>query len=322
MSVPVADRQQGLPVRAGRDRARRPAHPGRRVRRRRRRRHGVDDQRAAPAAEVARGLQVRRRRRARLDGARRPDRRLRPVPMGESTERVQRAARHRPATSRTSSPPARTSGPPRPQKNGLFDEEIVPVQIPQRKGDPIAFAEDEGIRGGHHGRVARPSCARRSARTARSPPARRRRSPTARCAVVVMSKAKAEELGLTWLAEIGAHGIVAGPDDSCSRSRRTRSSTRSRKDGLDRRRPRPGRDQRGVRRGRLVVDARPRASPTDKVNVNGGAIALGHPIGMSGARLVLHLALELRRRGGGLGAAALCGGGGQGDALLLRVPSA
>ena len=71
----------------------------------------------------------------------------------------------------------------------------------------------------------------------------------------------------------------------------------------------------------VAVDARARASTEEQVNVNGGAIALGHPIGMSGARIVLHLALELRRRGGGVGAAALCGGGGQGDALIVRVPA-
>ena len=71
----------------------------------------------------------------------------------------------------------------------------------------------------------------------------------------------------------------------------------------------------------IESDARARHRPTTKVNVNGGAIALGHPVGMSGARIVLHLALELKRRGGGVGAAALCGGGGQGDALIIRVPA-
>jgi acetyl-CoA C-acetyltransferase len=70
-----------------------------------------------------------------------------------------------------------------------------------------------------------------------------------------------------------------------------------------------------------IVSARALGLDEDKVNVNGGAIALGHPVGMSGARIILHLALELQRRGGGTGAAALCGGGGQGDALILRVPA-
>ena len=136
-----------------------------------------------------------------------------------------------------------------------------------------------------------------------------------------MCRAKAEELGLTWLAEIGAHGKVAGPDNSLQS-------------------PAGQRDPQGARQGRARASAdldlveineafaavgiqsmRELGSTASKVNVNGGAIALGHPIGMSGARIALHLALELRRRGGGLGAAALCGGGGQGDALMLRVPA-
>ena len=141
-------------------------------------------------------------------------------------------------------------------------------------------------------------------------------------AVVVMSKAKAEELGLTWLAEIGAHGVVAGPDASLHEQPANAIAAACAKEGIDAGRPRPRRDQRGVRRRRASC---PRASSgidEDKVNVNGGAIALGHPIGMSGARIALHLALELKRRGGGVGAAALCGGGGQGDALIIRVPAA
>ena len=134
-----------------------------------------------------------------------------------------------------------------------------------------------------------------------------------------MSKAKAEELGLTWLAEIGAHGIVAGPDSSLQSQPANAIKAALAKEGISRRRPRPGRDQRGVRRA--SASSRCASSAwTEHVNVNGGAIALGHPIGMSGARLALHLALELQRRGGGVGAAALCGGGGQGDALVLRVP--
>ena len=109
-----------------------------------------------------------------------------------------------------------------------------------------------------------------------------------------MSRAKAEELGLTWLAEIGAHGNVAGPDNSLHAQPANAIKHALGKAGPDRRRPRPDRDQRGVRRGRHPVHARARASSPDIVNVNGGAIALGHPIGMSGARLALTLALELR----------------------------
>ena len=136
-----------------------------------------------------------------------------------------------------------------------------------------------------------------------------------------MSKAKAEELGLEWLAEIGAHGMVAGPDSTLQMQPANATDEGLREGGHHARRPRPGRDQRGVRRGRHRVRPRASASSEDKVNVNGGAIALGHPVGMSGARVVLHLALELKRRGGGVGAAALCGGGGQGDALIVRVPA-
>ncbi len=139
------------------------------------------------------------------------------------------------------------------------------------------------------------------------------------CAVVVMSKAKAEELGLTWIAEIGAHGSVAGPDSSLQSQPANAIEKACSKEGIEAGDAGPDRDQRGLRRRRDRQRPRAERRP-DKVNVNGGAIALGHPIGMSGARLVLHLALELQRRGGGTGAAALCGGGGQGDALIVRVP--
>jgi acetyl-CoA C-acetyltransferase len=136
-----------------------------------------------------------------------------------------------------------------------------------------------------------------------------------------MSKAKAEELGLTWLAEIGAHGNVAGPDNSLQSQPANAIKDALRKEGLS------------VSDLDLIelneafaavgVQSMKDLGVTDEiVNVNGGAIALGHPIGMSGARLVLTLALELKRRGGGTGAAALCGGGGQGDALIVHVPSA
>jgi acetyl-CoA C-acetyltransferase len=126
-------------------------------------------------------------------------------------------------------------------------------------------------------------------------------------------------LGLEWLAEIGAHGNVAGPDNSllaqpANAIRQALAKSGGTVDDLDLIEINEAFAAVGIHSSReLGVDA-------DKVNVNGGAIALGHPIGRSGARLALTLALELRRRGGGLGAAALCGGGGQGDALLLRVP--
>ncbi len=139
-------------------------------------------------------------------------------------------------------------------------------------------------------------------------------------AVVVMSKAKAEELGLTWLAEIGAHGMVAGPDSSLQSQPSTAIRKACEKEGIS-----PS-DLDLVEINEAfasvgIQSMRDLGMTDEQVNVNGGAIALGHPIGMSGARLALHLALELQRRGGGVGAAALCGGGGQGDALVLRVPA-
>jgi len=138
---------------------------------------------------------------------------------------------------------------------------------------------------------------------------------------VVMSKDKAEELGLSWIAEIGAHGVVAGPDPSLHEQPARAIEKALAREGMT-----PA-DLDLVEINEAfaavgVVSAKELGISQDKVNVNGGAIALGHPIGMSGARIVLTLALELGRRGGGVGAAALCGGGGQGDALIIKVPSA
>ncbi|NJC73393.1 acetyl-CoA C-acetyltransferase [Planosporangium thailandense] len=206
------------------------------------------------------------------------------------------------------------------QKNGHFAEEIVPVEIPQRKGDPIVVTDDEQIRPEttvESLAKLRPAFTKDGTITAATS------SPISdgACAVVVMSKAKAEELGLSWLAEIGAHGNVAGPDNSLLAQPANAIKHALAKEGrtvddLDLIEINEAFAAVGIHSTKeLGVDA-------DKVNVNGGAIALGHPIGMSGARLALTLALELKRRGGGLGAAALCGGGGQGDALLLRVPRA
>ncbi len=134
-----------------------------------------------------------------------------------------------------------------------------------------------------------------------------------------MSKAKAEELGLEWLAEIGASGQVAGPDSTLQTQPANAILKAVEKEGIS------VSDLDLVELNEAfaavgIVSARELGIDEDKVNVNGGAIALGHPVGMSGARIVLHLALELKRRGGGTGAAALCGGGGQGDALIIRVP--
>ncbi|MBD9704449.1 acetyl-CoA C-acetyltransferase [Streptomyces sp. ID01-12c] len=206
------------------------------------------------------------------------------------------------------------------QKNGLFDAEITPVEIPQRKGEPVVFSQDEGIRGETTteslGKL-RPAFAKDGTITAGSAS----QISDGAAAVVVMSKAKAEELGLTWLAEIGAHGNVAGPDNSLQSQPSNAIRHALKKDGLEV----SDLDLIEINEAFAAVAVQSMKDlgvSLEKVNVNGGAIALGHPIGMSGARLVLHLALELKRRGGGVGAAALCGGGGQGDALLVRVPKA
>ena len=204
--------------------------------------------------------------------------------------------------------------------NGVFAEEIVPVSIRQRRGDPVEFAADEGIRGDTTaeglGRL-RPAFSSDGTITAGSAS----QISDGAAAVVVMSKAKAEELGLSWLAEIGAHGVVAGPDASLHEQPSNAIAAACAREGID-----PA-DLDLVEINEAfaavgIVSARKLGIDPEKVNVNGGAIALGHPIGMSGARIVLHLALELRRRGGGVGAAGLCGGGGQGDGLVIRVPAA
>ncbi|MDO8309456.1 MAG: acetyl-CoA C-acetyltransferase [Actinomycetota bacterium] len=204
--------------------------------------------------------------------------------------------------------------------SGVFAEEIAPVSVPQRKGDPVIVSTDEGIRPETTPEslaALRPAFAKDGTITAGNAS----QISDGAAAVVVMSRAKAEELGLEWLAEIGAHGVVAGPDASLHEQPANAIIKACAREGIS------------VSDLDLVeineafaavglVSARALGVDDEIVNVNGGAIALGHPVGMSGARIVLHAALELKRRGGGIGAAALCGGGGQGDALLVRVPSA
>jgi acetyl-CoA acetyltransferase len=138
-------------------------------------------------------------------------------------------------------------------------------------------------------------------------------------AVVLMSKTKATELGLEWIAELGTSAFVAGPDTSLLHQPANAIAKALEKDGelkvddldvVEINEAFAGVALASV--GQLGLDA-------DKVNIHGGAIALGHPVGMSGARLALSLAHSLKRRGGGVGAAALCGGGGQGNALILRA---
>ena len=205
-------------------------------------------------------------------------------------------------------------------KNGLFDNEIVPVEVPQRKGDPITVSEDEGVRGDTTAESLaklRPAFDKEGTITAGNAS----QISDGAAALIVMSKAKAEELGMTVLAEIAGYGQVAGPDASL-----LHQPSNAIQKALD-------------KAGKAVADVdlfeineafaavgiasmRDLGISDDIVNVNGGAVAIGHPLGASGARITLQLALELQRRGGGLGAAGLCGGGGQGDAILLQVPGA
>lgn len=202
---------------------------------------------------------------------------------------------------------------------GLFDDEVVPVQVPQRKGDPVTVSRDEGIRAGTTAESLsglRPAFVKEGTITAASSS----QISDGACAMIVMSKEKAESLGLEWIAEIGAHGMVAGPDSSLQLQPANAIAEACRKQGIE---P-EALDLVEINEAFAAVgvaSSRELGISSEKVNVNGGAIAMGHPVGMSGARLVLHLALELARRGGGTGAAGLCGGGGQGDALVLKVQS-
>jgi acetyl-CoA C-acetyltransferase len=201
-------------------------------------------------------------------------------------------------------------------KNGRFDDEIVPVEVPQRRGEPVVFGTDEGVRPDTTVEVLsrlRPSFGKDGTITAGSAS----QISDGACAVVVMSREKADELGVPVLAEIGAHGNVAGPDNSLQSQPSGAIKHALGKEGLDV----DALDLVEINEAFASVavqSMRDLGVEPGKVNVDGGAIALGHPIGMSGARIALHLAYELRRRGGGVGAAALCGGGGQGDALILR----
>lgn len=202
-------------------------------------------------------------------------------------------------------------------KNGVFEDEVTPVSIPQRKGDPIVFNADEGIRADTTAESLgklRPAFRKDGTITAGSAS----QISDGAAAVVVMSKEKAQSLGLSWIAEIGAAGVVAGPDSTLQDQPANAIAKACAREGIS-----PA-DLDLVEINEAfaavgIASTRKLGIDPDKVNVNGGAIAIGHPLGMSGARILLHLALELKRRGGGIGAAALCGGGGQGDALIIRV---
>jgi acetyl-CoA C-acetyltransferase len=191
----------------------------------------------------------------------------------------------------------------------------VPVEIPQRKGDPVVVATDEGVRPDSTPETLgklRPAFAEGGAITAGNS------SPISdgAAAVVVASRAWAEERGLPWLALVGASGQVAGPDNSLHSQPSNAIAAALDRAGWQAR----DLDLVEINEAFAAVSLQSMKDLSldhEKVNVHGGAIALGHPIGASGARLALHAALELSRRGSGMAAVALCGGGGQGEALLL-----
>jgi len=202
-------------------------------------------------------------------------------------------------------------------KDGVFADEVISVKISARKGDPIEFAEDEGIRANTTAdSLAGLKPAFRADGTITAGSASQ--ISDGACAVVVMSKARAQDLGLSWLCEIGAHGVVAGPDSTLQSQPANAIRKALAREGVST-------DQLDVIEineafaAVALASTRELGVDPEKVNRNGGAIAVGHPIGMSGARITLHAALELSRRGSGYAVAALCGAGGQGDALILRA---
>ena len=201
-------------------------------------------------------------------------------------------------------------------KDGLFDDEIVAVAGAQ---DDLLLAHDEGVRPDSTAErlgQLRPAFSADGTITAGNA------SPLSdgAAAVVVMSKERAQRLGLTWLAEIGAHGTVAGPDPSLVIQPANAIRDALRRDGTLEVADLDLVEINEAFASVALASVAQLGVSTNRVNVNGGAIAFGHPVGMSGARLILTLAHQLRRRGGGNGVAALCGGGGQGDALLLKIP--
>jgi len=203
------------------------------------------------------------------------------------------------------------------QQAGRFAEEITPVTLTSRRGETVV-EDDEGIRADSTaesmGRL-HPAFRRDGTITAGNAS----QISDGAVAVVVMSRTRAEELGLPILATIGAHAWTAGPDSSLQHQPSQSIRAAAKRAGV----PADSFDLYEINEAFAAVGLASTADlgvDAEKVNVNGGAIALGHPIGASGARITLDLALELKRRGGGTGVAALCGGGGQGDALIITVP--
>ncbi|HVX18389.1 MAG TPA: acetyl-CoA C-acetyltransferase [Acidimicrobiales bacterium] len=202
-------------------------------------------------------------------------------------------------------------------KDGKFADEIVPVEVPQRKGDPLVVDTDEGVRPettvDSLGKL-RPAFDKAGNVTAGNAS----QISDGGSAVVVVSRAKADELGVEPLGEVLGYGQVAGPDASLlTQPSRAILDAVAHTDGVEL----SNIDLFELNEAFAAVGLASMADlgiTDDVVNVNGGAIALGHPVGMSGNRVALTILHELKRRGGGIGAAALCGGGGQGDAILVK----
>ena len=201
---------------------------------------------------------------------------------------------------------------------GRLADEIVPISIPQRKGDPLVIDSDEGVRASTTMESLgslKPAFDKDGTVTAGNAS----QISDAGSAIVMMSKREAERRGVKPLGEFVSYGMVAGPDNASLLHQPSRSIMKA----LER----AGKTVSDVDLFEIneafaavgIASMRELGISDDIVNVNGGAIALGHPIGMSGNRLALTLLHELQRRGGGMGAAALCGGGGQGDALIVRT---
>jgi len=201
--------------------------------------------------------------------------------------------------------------------SGAFKDEVVPVEVPQRKGDPVVVDRDEGIREGTTTAslaALRPAFNREGTITAGNAS----QISDGAAALVLASREAAERHGLEVLATITGWGTVAGPDPSLHLQPANAIRAAA---------ARTGADPSGFHLYEIneafasvaIASARELALDEDRINVNGGGVALGHPIGCSGARIVVSLVNELRRRGGGTGAAGLCGGGGQGDAVTVEV---
>ncbi len=201
-------------------------------------------------------------------------------------------------------------------KDGAYDDEVVPVEIPQRKGDPVVVDSDEGIRPGTTAESLgglRPAFTKDGTITAGNAS----QISDGGAAVVLMSRQKAEELGVTPLATVRSWGATAGPlsllPQPANAIRKAAGKIDVDPSGLDLY------ELNEAFASVAMAGTEDLGISEDQVNVNGGAVALGHPIGCTGARITITLINELRRRGGGSGAAALCGGGGQGDALIVDV---